>query len=220
MKEYILNLSWWCDLLTFQQGIHAEWRECDQCDQNTTCAPQCKYGPRMQCYKPVLPIVTLFSQTKDAQESTQARGATLFHNATCHKGRSPIIINTGGIGEANKEWNMICAIQAPALGTISTGSGRAGGGETVWGSTSNRVMSGMKRSGRSRSRAEVVSNSNRPRGNGLGETDTYTMTLWNTAWKTVWTLTWSQTASYYDPPLRERVFPGAPLLGMGVKMFF
>ena len=73
---------------------------------------------------------------------------------------------------------MICAIQAPALGTISTGSGRAGGGvETVWGSTSNRVMSGMKRSGRSRSRAEVVSNSNRTRGNGLGETDTYTMTL-------------------------------------------
>ena len=111
MKEYILNLSWWCDLLTSQEGIHAESRECDHCDQNTTCAPQRKYWPRMQCYNPVLPIVTLFSQTKDAQESAQARGGTLFHNATCHKGRSSIISNTGGIGEANKEWNMICAIQ-------------------------------------------------------------------------------------------------------------
>ena len=126
MKEYILNLSWWCDLLTFQQGIHAESRECDQCDENTTCAPQRTYGPRIQCYKSVLPIVTLFFQTKDAQESAQARGATLFHNATCYKGRSSIIINTGGIGEANKEWNMICAIQTPALGTIPTGSGREG----------------------------------------------------------------------------------------------
>ena len=34
------------------------------------------YGPRMQCYKPVLPIVTLFSQTKDEQDSAQARGAS------------------------------------------------------------------------------------------------------------------------------------------------
>ena len=47
----------------------------------------------------------------------------------------------------------------------------------MWGLKSNRIMSGMSRSGRSRSRAEVVSNNNRPRGNGLGETDKYTMTL-------------------------------------------
>ena len=40
--------------------------------------------------------------------------------------------------------------------------------ETMWGLKSNRIMSGLSRSGRSRSRAEVVSNSNRSRGNGLG----------------------------------------------------
>ena len=57
----------------------------------------------MQCYNPVQPIVTLLSQTKDGQESEKPKGATLFHNETFHKCRSPIIINTEGIGEDYKE---------------------------------------------------------------------------------------------------------------------
>ena len=38
----------------------------------------------------------------------------------------------------------------------------------MWGLITNRIMSGMSMSGRSRSIAEVVSNINRPRGNWLG----------------------------------------------------
>ena len=126
MKEYILNLSWWCDLLTFQQGIHAEWRECDQCDENTTCAPQRTYGPRIQCYKSVLPIVTLFSQTKDAQESAKARGGNPFPQYNLLQ-RQKLYNHQHGRNRGSQQGmkHDMCH-STPALGTISTGSGRAG----------------------------------------------------------------------------------------------
>ena len=92
--------------------MHEKPLKCELCHENITCAPQHTYGPRRQYYKPILPIVTLYSSTKDGQESAQARGATLFHNATCYKGRSSTIINTRGFRRTYKELNNdICAIR-------------------------------------------------------------------------------------------------------------
>ena len=89
----------------------------------------------------------------------------------------------------------------------------------MWGLTSNRIMSGMSRSGRSRSRAEVLSNSNRPRGNGLGGDiyiyhDIVKQNMNNSV--NPYLVSYCQSPR---PPLTKRVFPGDPLLGMGVKMF-
>ena len=78
MEEYILNLSWWCDLLTFQEEMRETLLKYEQCDENTACAPQRKYGQRMQCYKPVLPIVTMFTQTQDEKKFAQAGGGNPF----------------------------------------------------------------------------------------------------------------------------------------------
>ena len=89
----------------------------------------------------------------------------------------------------------------------------------MWGLKSNRIMSGMSRSGRSRSRSEVVSNSNRPRGNELGEDryiyhDIVKHSMNNSV--NPYLVSYCQSPR---PPLTKRVFPGDPLLGMGVEMF-